>query len=396
MGAVGVGQLVWGPLSDRYGRLKVLYSTLFAYLALTIGCGLSPNIYALIAFRTAQGFVVGSTVVSAQAIIADMYAPAERGAAMGGFLAPMLVGPIIAPLVGGALSDAFTWRATFYLLLVMTALIALCCYLIVPETQHYRVAKKTPSIDAGSFPKPKILSPSELLLIFADPELYPHFAVMCATFASMFTVLTIVPQFLAVAPYNLSPAIIGVCYLPVGVAMLLGALVGGASSDESAKRYTQHPAGRLVYSLGGAFFTVIADVAFGFTLAYRANLGAVLVTQSLVGFGQAFYMPGNLGYCSSVRQSAAGAAGAISIFFCFASAAVSISVSVILSRIIGIDYYYLILAGITLVCSCFATYHILIRLTTAEREGIQKSYTLRALLNSTSFKWVDGESNGIS
>ena len=394
MGAVGVGQLVWGPLSDRFGRLRVLFSALLAYLALTVGCALSPDIYSLIVFRTVQGFVVGSTVVSAQAIIADIYAPEERGAAMGGFLAPMLVGPIIAPLVGGALADGFTWRATFYLLLVMTSLITLFCYLFVPETQHYRAAKRSPDIDSALFPKPRILSALELFHILVDPELYPHFSVMCSTFASMFTVLTIVPQFLAVAPYNLSPGIIGVCYLPVGVAMLLGALVGGASSDLSAKRYPQHPSGRLVFSLGGAYFTVIADVAFGFALAYRANLGAVLVTQSLVGFGQAFYMPGNLGYCSSIRQSAAGAAGAMAIFFCFASAAVSISVSVILSRVIGIDFYYLILAAITLGCSCFASYHIIIRLGELGTEGVsrlQKSYSARELLNSLSFRSVDAE-----
>ena len=370
---------------------------MIAYLGLTIGCGLSPDIYTLIVFRTLQGLVVGSTLVSAQAIIADIYAPDERGAAMGAFLAPMLVGPIIAPLIGGALSDAFTWRATFYLLLVMTLLITIVCYFVVPETQHYRVAKKTPNLDTKLFPEPQIMSPSELLLIFIDAELYPHFLVMSSTFAAMFTVLTIVPQFLAVEPYNLSAGIIGVCYLPVGFAMLVGALLGGALSDESAQQYPQHPSGRLVVSLGGAFFTVIADIAFGFTLAYKANLGAVLVMQSLVGFGQAFYMPGNLGHCSAVKQSVAAAAGAVTMFFCFASAAVSISVSVILSDVIGIDYYYLILAALTLVSSIFATYRIYVRLVsvdvTNKANAIPKSIT-KEIRDSMTFHSIDIDDKG--
>lgn len=225
----------------------------------------------------------------------------------------------------------------------------------------------TPTVDIKLYPEPSIMSPSELLHLFVDEELYPHFMVMSVTFAAMFTVLTIVPQFLAVEPYNLSAGIIGVCYLPVGFAMLLGALLGGALSDESAKMFPQHPAGRLVFSLGGAFFTVVADVAFGFVLGYKANLAAVLIMQSLVGFGQAFYMPGNLGHCSAVKQDVAAAAGAVTMFFCFASAAVSISVSVVFANEIGIEYYYLILAGLTLVCSAYASHHIYIRLHNVKR-----------------------------
>ena len=393
---MGVGQLLWGPLSDKFGRLTILYPALFVYSALTIGCGLSPDIYSLIVFRTLQGLVVGSTLVSAQAIIADIYAPEERGAATGAFLAPMLVGPIIAPLIGGALSDAFTWRATFYLLLVMTLLISIGCYFIVPETQHYKVAKKTPTLNISLYPEPSIMSPWELVQLLIDEELYPHFMVMSITFAAMFTVLTIVPQFLAVEPYNLSAGIIGVCYLPVGFAMLLGALLGGALSDESAKRFAQHAAGRLVYSLGGAFFTVIADVAFGFTLAYKAHLAAVLIMQSLVGFGQAFYMPGNLGHCSAVKQDVAAAAGAVAMFSCFAAAAVSISVSVILANVIGIDYYYLILAGLTLACSSYASYHIYIRLHRVENAAIEQSTSTKELLNSMTFQSIDPDENAPS
>ena len=396
IGAVGVGQLLWGPLSDKFGRLTILYPALFVYLALTIGCGLSPDIYSLIVFRTLQGLVVGSTLVSAQAIIADIYAPAERGAATGAFLAPMLVGPIIAPLIGGALADAFTWRSTFYLLLVMTLLICLCCYFIVPETQHYKVAKKTPSLDTKLYPEPAIMSPSELIRLFVDEELYPHFMVMSVTFAAMFTVLTIVPQFLAVEPYNLSAGIIGVCYLPVGFAMLLGALSGGAISDESAKRFPQHPAGRLVFSLMGAFFTVLADIAFGFVLAYKANIAVVLIMQSLVGFGQAFYMPGNLGHCSAVKQDVAAAAGAVTMFFCFASAAVSISVSVVFANDIGIEYYYLILAGLTLVCTSYASYHIYIRLNAVDTMNKVQSASTKDLLNSMTFQSIDPEDHGPS
>lgn len=182
MGAIGMGQLFWGPLSDYFGRLSVLYATMFCYLLLTIACFLSPDIITLIIFRTLQGFFVGCTIVSVQAVIADMYAPEERGTAMGSFLAPMLIGPVIAPLVGGALSDAFTWRSTFYLLLAMGVVITAFAWFNIPETHHYYASLRHPQF-AGKIAKPILISPFKAIYFLIDPELNPHYCVMASTFA---------------------------------------------------------------------------------------------------------------------------------------------------------------------------------------------------------------------
>lgn len=81
-----------------------MFSTLFIFEALTIGIIFIGNIIDLIVLRTIEGLFVGSCIVSVQAIIADVFAPEERGAAMSYFLGPMLIGPIIAPLIGNKLS----------------------------------------------------------------------------------------------------------------------------------------------------------------------------------------------------------------------------------------------------------------------------------------------------
>jgi MFS transporter, DHA1 family, multidrug resistance protein len=81
-----VGQIVWGPLSDYYGRLSVLYVSLAIFEAFTIACIFARDINTLIVLRTVQGFIVGNAVVAVQAIISDVFAPAQRGAAMGAFL----------------------------------------------------------------------------------------------------------------------------------------------------------------------------------------------------------------------------------------------------------------------------------------------------------------------
>ena len=86
LGAVGLGQLIWGPLSDYYGRRVVLFSGLIIYEAFTIACIFAENIDTLIALRTIEGLIVGSSIVTVQAVIADVFPEEERGQAMGSFM----------------------------------------------------------------------------------------------------------------------------------------------------------------------------------------------------------------------------------------------------------------------------------------------------------------------
>jgi len=91
LATVGIGQLIWGPLSDYYGRNIVLYLTLVVFEAFTIGCIFVTSIEQLIGLRAVEGLVVGSTLISAQAIITDVFAPDERGTAMSAFLVSIII-----------------------------------------------------------------------------------------------------------------------------------------------------------------------------------------------------------------------------------------------------------------------------------------------------------------
>jgi MFS family permease len=91
---------------------------------------------------------VGSTLIIAQAVIADVFPGYERGEAMGAFMAPMLFGPVIAPLLGGIVAQLFGWRACFIMLSVMTGPILFLTYLFVPETHHYYVKQRVHRSDA--------------------------------------------------------------------------------------------------------------------------------------------------------------------------------------------------------------------------------------------------------
>lgn len=91
LAAAAVGQLFWGSLSDYFGRTVILYVGLVLFEAVTIACIFSDTIETLIALRTIEGFVIGSTIVSVSAVIADVFAPEERGTAMGAFLVSYVI-----------------------------------------------------------------------------------------------------------------------------------------------------------------------------------------------------------------------------------------------------------------------------------------------------------------
>jgi multidrug resistance protein len=392
MAAVGIGQLVFGPFADRYGRLPVIYPGLVAYFAVTIGCAFASDIDQLIVLRTVEGFLISSSVVAVQAIIADVFPPAERGTAMGAFLGPLLVGPVIAPLLGGALAQRFGWRATFILLAVITVPIVAIFRLCVPrETHHYFVRKGNPRFGAAAAassgssaaadsaqggctkdtpqhgaaeapafgPHPVLQAPWTALEFLFAADLWRYYANLAATFAPMFTSLVVLPIHLALPPYRLSASLIGVAYLPVGFAMMLGSPVGGILSDRSIAHRPGVLASRFYWGLPLMLLVPVGGVGFGYALDRGAHLGLVLFAQCVLGFGQATQMPSTLGYLSSARPQHAGAVGAVALFTCFAASAVAISLSVTISAAAGIGAFFAIASAVSVSASAAAAAYTL-------------------------------------
>jgi DHA1 family bicyclomycin/chloramphenicol resistance-like MFS transporter len=111
-------QIVIGPISDRYGRRKVLIWSLVLFLVATVGTLLATNATVFLIFRMAQA-VIASGMVLSRAIVRDMVED-ERAASMIGYVTMgMSLVPMIGPVIGGVLDDAFGWQANFALLMVL-------------------------------------------------------------------------------------------------------------------------------------------------------------------------------------------------------------------------------------------------------------------------------------
>ena len=132
--SLGIFPLWWSSFSERFGRRSVYFISFVLFVAFSIGTSLSPNISALIVLRVLQGGSSASVQAVGAGTIADLFVPQERGKAMGWYYLGPLMGPFLAPILGGAVSQAWGWRATQWLLMIFAACNLISITFFLPET----------------------------------------------------------------------------------------------------------------------------------------------------------------------------------------------------------------------------------------------------------------------
>lgn len=131
------GLLFWGPLSEKYGRKKILSIGVFIYVFASILCALSQNILQLTASRILQAFGGSSATVVSMAIIKDMFFGRQRERIMAIMMSLVTIAPIVAPVLGAVLLDYASWRACFIVLAVI-GIIVLVLTSLFEETLEER------------------------------------------------------------------------------------------------------------------------------------------------------------------------------------------------------------------------------------------------------------------
>ncbi len=126
--------LVYGPLSDTYGRRTVVLVSTAVYVATSIGCALAPNIHWLLLMRIGQGLAASGALVVGRAIIRDAFAGAAAQRVMSQVMLMFALAPAVAPIIGGWLHDAFGWRSVFWFLVLLGLAVWLWVAFFLPET----------------------------------------------------------------------------------------------------------------------------------------------------------------------------------------------------------------------------------------------------------------------
>src|SRR5213082_2102394 len=104
-----------GWLASMFGRKRLLMLSVVGFTASSFFCGLAPTLPALIVFRVIQGATGGALQPLSQAVLLEAFSPQDRGKAMGFWGLGIVVAPILGPVLGGWLTDTYSWRWVFYI-----------------------------------------------------------------------------------------------------------------------------------------------------------------------------------------------------------------------------------------------------------------------------------------
>lgn len=132
--ALGIGQLLYGPLSDWLGRKPALLIGLFIFAAASIGCALVTDASHLIALRFIQGLGAAAGTAIPRAIVRDLHTGPEAAKLMALLMLVLSVSPILAPLVGSALIAAWSWHAVFWFVFIAAVIGMVIVVQFLPET----------------------------------------------------------------------------------------------------------------------------------------------------------------------------------------------------------------------------------------------------------------------
>ncbi len=161
---ISVGQMIYGPLLERYGRKKPLYIGLGLYLLASVGCALSKTVDALILFRFLQALGGCAGMVAARAIVRDLFEAKEMARMFSTLMLVVAVSPIIAPTLGGYATTAWGWQSVFIILIFVNLIILAGIYFLLPESKKPDLSF---SLKPGAITK-------NFMSIFRHPQFYTY------------------------------------------------------------------------------------------------------------------------------------------------------------------------------------------------------------------------------
>jgi DHA1 family bicyclomycin/chloramphenicol resistance-like MFS transporter len=292
LAAMALGQLIIGPLSDRFGRRPVLLIGLLIFVIGSLICLSAQNVGLLIFGRVVQAVGGCAGITLSRAIVRDLYGRNQVASMIGYVTMGMAVAPMVAPTVGGVLDTFFGWRASFAFLMAFGSLALLLAYLQLYETNQSR----------GSAD-----SPRELLRGYGS--LFRSRLFWGYTMATSF-ISAVFFSFLAGAPYVMielmgrSPAEYGFYFAIVPSGYILGNFATGRFAGRMGPN-------RMI--LAGTFMALVSVTAMAVVFATGfMHPVALFGPMFFIGLGNGLVLPSGIAGAVSVKPELAGAAAGLS------------------------------------------------------------------------------------
>ncbi len=281
-------QVIVGPISDYFGRRIVVQWSIVLFLVATFGCMLSPTVEIFLVFRMCQAVIVSGMVLS-RSIVRDMYELEKSASVMGYVTMGMAVAPMLGPMIGGTLDDAFGWKASFSLLLIIGMTLLVICYFDQGET--YAGKPSSLRVQVRQYPE-----------LFGSRRFWGYCLISSFSSGAFFAYLGGSP-FVGTNHYGLTASTLGFYFGMAAFGYMLGNFLSGRFS-QSVGVNRMVLIGTVVTILGplGTVIAVASGVShpigfFGFA--------------TILGIGNGLVVPNTMAGMLSVRPQLAGTASGI-------------------------------------------------------------------------------------
>ena len=290
LAGLAASQLVWGPLSDRLGRRRVLLTGLALYALAGAACAFVPGIRVLIAARVVQALGAGSGPVIARAVVRDLYEPARAARILAAMGTAQALTPILAPVIGGWVHALAGWQTVFIVQGAFGAAFVLAALAVVPETNVY----------AGT----SVSEPARrrLAMLLGHPRYLAYVLVAALMFGGQFAFIT-GSSFALIGFLGVSPTTYGFCFAIVATGLMAGNFV----SVKIGARFGIDAMLRAGTTIGAAAGLVMAALAWGGV----ATVPSVIAPMFGFAFGLGFVLPNAVAGAIGPFPRMAGLASAV-------------------------------------------------------------------------------------
>ncbi|WP_343226305.1 multidrug effflux MFS transporter [Marilutibacter chinensis] len=271
--AYALMSIVHGPLSDAFGRRRVILGGLAVFTVASVGCALAPDLHTLLAFRVLQGLSAGVGMIVGRAVIRDVLHGDDAQRLMSQVSMIFGIAPAVAPVIGGWILGWSHWPAIFWFLVLFSLLLFAGTWMVLPET-HPAEARLQ-------------LVPRRLLrdytAIFVNPRFQRLAAAGAFNFAALFLYIASAPVFV-MDILHLDESQFGWFFIP----MISGMVLGAFASGRAAGRISGTRLSRIGFACCGV--AVLSNI--GYTLlADQPSVPWAILPMVLNAFGIALVFP---------------------------------------------------------------------------------------------------------
>jgi DHA1 family bicyclomycin/chloramphenicol resistance-like MFS transporter len=299
------GQLIFGPLSDRYGRRPVLLVGLAAYALASFGCALATDISGFLAYRLVQGAAAASGPVLVRALINDRLAREQAAQMLAVLTGMMAFAAMLSPIAGGWLVQHFSWHSIFYSIGAFGVLLLIA---VAANTRETLPAEK----------RLTALGPGEIVRgyyeIGRQLRFWCYVAPPSLLFAGAFAYV-VINSFLLIETLGIAEQYYGVTYASAAMFFVIGSFAG----NRLVRRLGVERA--IAFGLILAVGTALAAVAA--STLFQLNLMLVVIPGIAVFFCTALILPAAMSAAVSLFPRRAGTASAVAGFTQLMAAAAS-------------------------------------------------------------------------